>query len=45
MTIGKVNNELHIKNDSVKTTFSSQRNLYTLNGVKNIKIGDSVIHK
>jgi DNA-binding ferritin-like protein len=30
---------------SIKTTFSPQRNLYSMNGVKNIKIGNSVIHK
>jgi hypothetical protein len=45
MSIGKVNDALHVTKNSVKTTFSDQRNLYTLNGVKNIKIGDSVIHK
>ena len=45
MSIGKVSNELHLTNHSVKATYSPQRNLYSLNGVKNIKIGDSVIHK
>lgn len=44
MTIGKVNEELHLSNESVKTAFSTQRNLYSLEGVKNIKAGKSIIH-
>jgi hypothetical protein len=45
MSIGKVNHELHANNRSVKTTFSTHKNLYTLNGVGDIKIGNSVIYK
>lgn len=45
MTIGKMNNSLHRNNNSVRTTFSSHRNLYSLNGVGNIKVGNELVHK
>lgn len=45
MTIGKINNALHLNDKSVKTTFSTKKNLYTLEGVGNIKIGNKLIHK
>ncbi len=44
MTVGKVNQELHMSNESVRTKYSTQRNLYSLEGVGNIRAGKSVIH-
>jgi hypothetical protein len=43
MTIGNVNHGLHVTNKSVKTTFSKHRNLYSLDNVKDIKIGNTII--
>ena len=43
MTIGNANHALHVTNKSVKTTFSSHSNLYSLDNVKDIKIGNTII--
>lgn len=45
MTIGKANNGLHMGKNSVKTNFTANKNLYSLEAVGNIKIGDTFIHK
>lgn len=44
MVIGQVNHALHTTNESAKTSFSEHRNVYSLNAVGNIKIGDTIIH-
>lgn len=45
MSVGRVNEALHKSNKSVKVSFSSHRNVYSLNDVGNIKLGNTIIHK
>lgn len=45
MVIGRSKSTLHKTNSSVKTTYSSHRNLYSMNNVGEIKFGDNYIHQ
>lgn len=43
LIVGKLRNEIHRDAESVKTTYSRGQNLYSLDGVGHIRMGEKII--